>query len=143
MQSTSITAPTTINPSTKSITLSSTPDKIALTHEWQNQFGCPAPLGCYVNFLHQAIGWQAQVKKHGGLSATERKQLLGGSASSSPSPTIGARLIRVWQGETHQVRIVKEGYFYKDQHWKSLSAIAKAITGTPWSGPVFFGVKKS
>ena len=143
MQSTSITATTLNNPSTKSITPSSTPDRAALTLEWQNQFGCPAPLGCYVNFLHQAIGWQAQVKKHGGLSASERKQLLGGSAPSAPSPTIGARLIRVWQGETHQVRIVKEGYLYKDQHWKSLSAIAKAITGTPWSGPVFFGLKKS
>ena len=143
MQSTSITATTSNNPSTKSITPSSTPDRAALTLEWQNQFGCPAPLGCYVNFLHQAIGWQAQVKKHGGLSAAERKRLLGGSAPSAPSPTIGARLIRVWQGETHQVSIVKEGYLYKDQHWKSLSAIAKAITGTPWSGPVFFGLKKT
>lgn len=143
MQSTSITAPNSNNPSTKSITLRRTSDKTALTLEWKNQFGCPAPLGCYVNFLHQAIGWQAQVKKHGGLFAAERKQLLGGSAPSAPSPTIGARLIRVWQGETHQVSIVKEGYLYKDQHWKSLSAIAKAITGTPWSGPVFFGLKKS
>lgn len=143
MQGTSTIATTSNNPSTKSITPSSTPNRAALTLEWQNQFGYPAPLGCYVNFLHQAIGWQAQVKKHGGLSASERKQLLGGLAQSAPSPTIGARLIRVWQGETHQVSIVKDGYLYKDQHWKSLSAIAKAITGTPWSGPVFFGLKKT
>ena len=143
MQSTSITAPTSNNPSTNNFMLRRTLDKTALTLEWKNQFGCPAPLGCYVNFLHQAIGWQAQVKKHGGLSAAERKQILGGSAPSTPPPTIGARLIRVWQGETHQVSIVKEGYLYKDQHWKSLSAIAKAITGTPWSGPVFFGLKKT
>lgn len=143
MQTTSITTSNSNNPSTKSIMLISTPNRAALTIEWQNQFGCPAPLGCYVNFLHQAIGWQAQIKKHGGLSAAERKQLLGGSAPSNPPPTIGARLIRVWQGETYQVSIVKKGYLYKDQHWKSLSAIAKAITGTPWSGPVFFGLKKS
>ena len=143
MQSTSITATTSNNPSTKSTTPSSMPDRAALTLEWKNQYGCPAPLGCYVNFLHQAIGWQAQVKKHGGLSAAERKRLLGGSAPSAPLSTIGARLIRVWQGETHQVTILSDGYQYKDQHWKSLSAIAKAITGTPWSGPVFFGLKKS
>ena len=143
MQSTSITATTSNNQSTRSITPNSTPDRAALTLEWQNQFGCPAPLGCYVNFLHQAIGWQSQVKKHGGLSAAERKQLLGGSSPSATSPTTGARLIRVWQGETHQVTILADGYQYKDQHWKSLSAIAKAITGTPWSGPVFFGLKKS
>ena len=143
MQSTSITATNSNNPSTKCITPSSMQNRAALTLEWQNQFGCPAPLGCYVNFLHQAIGWQAQIKKHGGFSAAERKQLVDGYALSAPSHTIGARLIRVWQGETHQVSIVKEGYLYKDQHWKSLSAIAKAITGTPWSGPVFFGLKKS
>jgi hypothetical protein len=51
-------------------------------------------------------------------------------------------LIRVWQGETHQVIVLEDGYLYADKKWRSLSAIAKAITGTHWSGPVFFGLKK-
>ncbi|WP_435626293.1 DUF2924 domain-containing protein [Candidatus Ferrigenium straubiae] len=55
---------------------------------------------------------------------------------------VGSRLIRVWQGETHQVMVLENGYSYAGKQWKSLSAIARAITGTPWSGPVFFGVKK-
>ncbi len=118
-------------------------DKSALILEWQKLFNCPAPIGCHVNFLHQTIAWQIQAKQRGGLSSAERKLLLGEASSLTKSSAIGARLIRVWQGETHHVSIVEEGFIYKDQHWKSLSAIAKAITGTPWSGPAFFGLKKS
>jgi hypothetical protein len=120
------------------------PSKEILISEWQKTFGRPAPSGCHTSFLDKAIAWQKQVLKHGGLSAAERRRFLGGnSVASQESQNIGARLIRVWQGETHQVTVLHDGYQYKDQHWKSLSAIAKAITGTPWSGPSFFGVKKS
>jgi hypothetical protein len=122
----------------------SIPNKIILLAEWQKTFGRPAPAGCHTSFLDKAIAWQKQVMKYGGLSAAERRRLLGtGATSSNEAQNIGSRLVRVWQGETHQVTVLHDGYQYKDQHWKSLSAIAKAITGTPWSGPVFFGVKKS
>lgn len=68
--------------------------------------------------------------KHGGLSAAERRRLLGGAnVCSQEGQNTGSRLIRVWQGKTHQVTILDDGYLYKDQHWKSLSAIAKAIIG--------------
>lgn len=117
-------------------------DKAALIKHWQKTFSCPAPVACHVNFLQQAIGWQTQAQKDGGYTAAERKQLLGGALIVNTSPAVGSRLIRVWQGETHQVSVVDEGYWYADKCWKSLSAIAKAITGTPWSGPVFFGLKK-
>ena len=120
------------------------PNKNILLSEWQKTFGRPAPTGCHTSFLDKAIAWQKQAIKHGGLTAAERKQLLGnGTHSNNEAQNIGSRLIRVWQGETHQVTVLSDGYQYKDQHWKSLSAVAKAITGTPWSGPVFFGVKKS
>lgn len=132
-----------MQPSISKLSPSNLPiNKPALIKDWQLAFGCPAPTACHVNFLQQAIGWQAQAKKHGGFTAAERRQLLGGSSSASSTPAVGARLIRVWQGETHQVSIMDEGYWYADKCWKSLSAIAKAITGTPWSGPVFFGLKK-
>lgn len=123
-----------------------TPEKPLLVKEWQKVFGRPAPSGCHPSFLDKAIAWQKQAMQHGGLSTAERKRLLsGGSNSNSNNETqnIGSRLIRVWQGETHQVTVLEMGYLYKEQHWKSLSSIARAITGTPWSGPVFFGVKKS
>ncbi len=54
---------------------------------------------------------------------------------------IGTRLTRIFNGEEHQVTVVPDGYEYKEQIYKSLSIIAREITGTRWSGPVFFGVK--
>lgn len=122
------------------------PSKNILLTEWQKTFGRLAPTGCHTSFLDKAIAWQKQAIKHGGLTAAERKRLLSGDRSSNANhetQNVGSRLIRVWQGETHQVTVLEIGYLYQDQHWKSLSAIARAITGTPWSGPVFFGVKKS
>jgi hypothetical protein len=116
--------------------------KDTLLKEWQKAFGRSAPSGCHTSFLDKAIAWQKQALKHGGLTTAERRQLLGESTFSNESAHIGTRLIRVWQGETHQVTVLADGYQYKEQHWKSLSAIAKAITGTPWSGPLFFGLKK-
>ncbi len=119
------------------------PSKEILISEWQKTFGRPAPIGCHTSFLDKAIAWQKQALAYGGLTAAERRQLLGETSSNANASLVGTRLVRVWQGETHQVTILHDGYKYKDQHWKSLSAIAKAITGTPWSGPAFFGLKES
>jgi hypothetical protein len=111
----------------------------ALIREWQKIFGYPAPGWIQEDLLRQAIGWQFQKAKFGGLMAAERRQI----RSSVPSQVYkGSRLIRVWQGETHQVIVLEDGYLYAEKKWRSLSAIAKAITGTHWSGPVFFGLKK-
>ena len=121
---------------------SSIPSKNILLKEWQKAFGRPAPSGCHTSFLDKAIAWQKQALKHGGLTAAERRQLLSESTSNNESTHLGTRLIRVWQGETHQVTVLADGYQYKEQQWKSLSAIARDITGTPWSGPLFFGLKK-
>ena len=54
----------------------------------------------------------------------------------------GTRLLREWQGTTHEVRVLDAGFDYAGQTYKSLSAVARAITGTPWSGPLFFGIKR-
>ena len=53
----------------------------------------------------------------------------------------GTRLLRQWNGKTHQVMVVEGGFEYEGECYKSLSAIARLITGTRWSGPLFFGVK--
>lgn len=61
----------------------------------------------------------------------------------SPAKTLrpGIRLVRQWQGQTHQVTVLDKGYEYVGKVYPSLSAIARHITGTPWSGPLFFGLK--
>ena len=57
-------------------------------------------------------------------------------------PVSGTRLTREWQGEEHQVTVLPDGFAYRGQKYNSLSRIAKVITGTVWSGPVFFGLKR-
>ena len=65
--------------------------------------------------------------------------------STPPSSNIaipGTRLIREWQGQIHQVTVLESEYDYRGRCYKSLSAIARQITGTAWSGPLFFGLRK-
>ncbi len=117
------------------------PDKQFLIKQWQITFKIPPPPALQTNLLKQIIGWQQQAKQQGGLSAKERKQLLGDIPKLIPDQPIGSQLIRVWKDETHHVTVLDKGYLYQGAHWNSLSAIARQITGTPWSGPAFFGLK--
>lgn len=115
--------------------------KSGLMGLWQQLFSCPAPKSIQAYLLRQIIGWQLQVTAHGGLSALEKRQLISDS-SNKIKLAVGSRLIRVWQDETHQVTVLEDGFMYQDRKWKSLSSIARTITGMSWSGPVFFGLKK-
>lgn len=117
------------------------PPRNTLLKLWEITFGHPAPSGAHTNFLYQAVSWQHQARQCGGLSSSEQKQLLNNKLIASTLP-IGTSLVRVWQGETHQVTVVKDGFTYAGEQWKSLSVIASKITGTHWSGPAFFGLNK-
>ena len=55
---------------------------------------------------------------------------------------VGTRLVREHNGDQHQVTVLANGFDYRGQRYKSLSAIARTITGTQWSGPLFFGLKQ-
>jgi hypothetical protein len=55
----------------------------------------------------------------------------------------GIRLLREWRGVTHEVTVVDGGYEHEGKRYRSLSAVARAITGTQWSGPLFFGLRKT
>ena len=110
---------------------------------WQECFRVPAPYLSRSEILRQAISWHIQTKAMGGLSSQEKRQIQAGTNCPKTQASVGSRLVRVWQGKTHQVTVLSDGYLYENQTWKSLSSIAKHITGTPWSGPVFFGLKKS
>jgi hypothetical protein len=63
-----------------------------------------------------------------------------GAAASTAKP--GTRIVREWQGKLHEVCAPAEGYEYNGLTWRSLSEIARAITGTRWSGPAFFGIRR-
>jgi hypothetical protein len=93
-----------------------------------------------------------RIQEFGGLSHTARRRLREIAASlkgdgpsqekADSAPHTGARLIRLWRGETHEVVAIGSGYEYRGQSYSSLSRIAREITGTRWSGPLFFGVRK-
>jgi hypothetical protein len=59
------------------------------------------------------------------------------------TPANSPQLIRQRDGQTHQVSVTEEGFEYKGERYKSLSEVARLITGTRWSGPLFFGLKQS
>ena len=118
-----------------------TRDQLAV--RWQQCFGVGAPTLSRSTLLRQAIAWHLQTKAMGGLSLVEKRQIAAGSLNKTKEASVGSHLIRVWQNQTHQVTVLEGGYLYENQTWKSLSAIAKHITGTAWSGPVFFGLKKA
>jgi hypothetical protein len=67
----------------------------------------------------------------------------GGKLDLAAAPRLkpGTRLLREWQGRTHEVLVSDNGFVWQQARYRSLSQIARAITGTSWSGPVFFGLK--
>lgn len=119
-----------------------------LKEEWARRHGAPTP-SVTPDLLRLGIAYQLQEKKQGGLSR-ESKRLLrqaiavaqqGNPAASSPRRlTPGTRLVRDWHGVGHTVTVLDEGFEYGGRTWRSLTAIAKAITGTHRNGPAFFGL---
>lgn len=117
-------------------------DRPTLGRRWEATFEVPPPRGCQATLLRQALAWHLQVQalgKTGMRQSRKAVQSLSRSPGSVLSP--GTRLMREWQGQTHHVTITADGFEYDGKVWRSLSAIARSITGTAWSGPVFFGVK--
>jgi hypothetical protein len=119
-----------------------------LRHEWIQLIGTEYPRQAQRAYLLRAIAHHLQVKRHGGLPASLRRKLLKLAerplSPTAPTRTLkaGARLLREWRGALHEVEVLDSGYRYKERNFKSLSGIAREITGTQWSGPVFFGLKR-
>jgi hypothetical protein len=93
------------------------------------------------------LAFEVQSKQSGGLQSgfikRLNKQAAGsGSKRSKTEPKPGGRLLREWNGITHVVDIADSHYAWKGENYRSLSAIARAITGAHWSGPRFFGLNK-
>jgi hypothetical protein len=73
--------------------------------------------------------------------AQQFKQTGAGYTLPRPELKPGTRLIREWQGRTYDVLVLDDGFSWQNTHYRSLSALASKITGTAWSGPLFFGLK--
>ena len=117
----------------------------ALVDLWHEAFETKPPRGLSQAFLARLLAYDLQVRARGGLSPRLVKRLQATAAGETPSPAApqlrpGAQLLRTWNGVTHRVDVVDDGYRYRGDIYRSLSAIAKRITGAHWSGPRFFGL---
>jgi hypothetical protein len=121
---------------------------------WRKLYRRPAPTGIRRELMIPFIAYRIQENAYGGLKASTRSELrriargIENSSSSSgqmhqPRIKPGTQIIRQWHGETHEVVVIESGYQYRQVIYKSLSEIARTITGTRWSGPAFFGLKTS
>src|SRR5882724_6584774 len=124
-----------------------------LRRRWKLLFGRPAPKSLRRKFMARAVAYQMQVAAYGGLSAATKRRLREIAMAISNGDRTGAfsgvqikpgtQLIRQWQNTTHTVMVLDEGFALDGRTYKSLSAIAKAITGTHWNGYAFFGIKRA
>lgn len=114
-----------------------------LANWWAKLTGRPVPT-ISTALLRLALTYELQAKSLGGLSRSAARQLEGSIGDSSVSQGIrpGMRLAREHGGTMHVVTIGEAGEIrWKDREWRSLSEVARAITGTRWSGPAFFGLR--
>lgn len=133
----------------ESLSKMSKPQLLAL---WKECFGLAAPKGVRRDLLTRFLAYKLQEQVYGGLDSATRKRLRelarkldanpNGELSISPRIKPGTQLIRDWRGESHHVTVVENGFEYAGKRYSSLSKIARLITGTRWSGPLFFGLRR-
>lgn len=128
-------------------------DREELLARWRNLYGRDAPAQISRPILIRAIAYRMQEQVQGGLKPATRRLLArvaddaGAGRPITPSAPItlkpGTRLLREWQGATHEVIVLEDGALFRGQRYRSLSEVARLITGSRWSGPRFFGLKSA
>ncbi len=116
-----------------------------LVERWVGLHGSPPLKTMTEGLLARVIAYEMQVRQFGGLTPAERKAL-GALAQGRTSPNsellkAGTRLYRSWRGVTQEILVLNSGYSWRGKSYASLSEVARAITGTRWSGPRFFGLR--
>ena len=137
-------------------------DHAALQQRWRELYEVEPPFKIRAGFLRRAIAYRLQELVHGGLKPQTRRALrqiaedlhasrardLATSSSVAVGPPCrapvlspGTRLLREWNGRMESVEVTNDGFVWRDEQYRTLSAVAVAITGTKWSGPKFFGLR--
>jgi hypothetical protein len=112
---------------------------------WRTTFRSSAPKGFTKDLVARFLCWHIQEQAFGGLDSGTAKILNGFVRGDKPLPARrlkhGTVLVREYRGERHAVTVVPGGYVWRETTYASLSTIARAITGTTWNGPRFFGLR--
>ena len=122
-----------------------------LRRQWRSLYKAEASRHLSRALLVRAVAYRMQELAGGGLRPEPQRQLLRiakdfketGAATIRGRPELkpGTRLMREWQGRSYDVLVLDDGFSWQGTRYRSLSAIARKITGTAWSGPLFFGLK--
>lgn len=124
-----------------------------LRAEWRRVYRSHPPKKISRDLLQLGVAWKLQEKVLGGLGPALKRRLAGlaetmvteGDLAKARAVTLrpGARLVREWHGAVHEILVLDDSFQWRGERWRSLTAIAHAITGTHWSGPRFFGLAGS
>lgn len=131
-------------------------DAATLRQIWQETKGAAPPKTLTARLMRQALAWDAQAASTGGESASARRawkrvirartasRFLKSCKGAVPAPVgDGTRILKAWGGDTHEVVITSDGgAIWNGQSYSSLSAVARAMTGTNRNGPKFFGLRE-
>src|SRR3954470_8534446 len=127
-------------------------DAEQLRSEWRRWYRARPPSRLGRELLLLGVAWKIQEQVHGGLGAGTTRRLAelaatladGGDLVRSRAVRLrqGAKLVREWQGQMITVLVLEDGFEWQGRRWRSLSMIAREITGTRWSGPRFFGIDR-
>jgi hypothetical protein len=122
-----------------------------LNQYWRSLYATEPPPRIGRELLTRAIAYRLQERVYGGLKPATRRFLMRIADDASARRSIsakpvrkvsaGAVLIREWQGATHQVTVLDDGVVHRGKRYRSLSEVARLITGCRWSGPAFFGIR--
>jgi hypothetical protein len=127
-------------------------ERKALQGLWERLFLKPPNPSLRREVLIPIVSYRLQEVAFGGLKGSFKRQLSALAQDGSEGRKLlegltlrhkaGTRFVREWQGKLHEVSVLPEGYEYNGHIYRSLSEIARKITGTRWSGPAFFGLKR-
>lgn len=119
-------------------------DRAALVAAWIELLRTPVPKGLSKALMRRFLAVEIQTRQCGGLSKRTKAALTKTSdqtaRSKNPGLKPGGRLLREWNGMTHVVDVTDDGFVWKGTKYRSLSKIAREMTGAHWSGPRFFGL---
>ena len=120
-----------------------------LIEHWRRLTRREPPRYASIDLLRRASAYAMQELEFGGPPQSVKRQLQAAARGETPTKRIGsvhikpgARLLREWHGATHEVIVTDNGYVWEGHTYKSLSAVAQAISGVKWNGPRFFGIAK-
>ena len=126
--------------------------KAELLAIWAKNYNQAPPSTLRKDLMVPILAYRIQEREYGGLANTTRRRLREiakylppgklGQETGPSSPGEGTRLVRSWKGEVHEVYVSNGSFTYRGKEFSNLSQIAREITGTRWSGPLFFGTKE-